>query len=60
MIKKNEAMVENERIFWSATALQRERMQAKCKANALHCRMPTTCTPTTSRFLGVLQVAQQI
>ena len=40
MLKKKEVMVENERFFWSTTALQCERMRAKCKANALRCRMP--------------------
>ena len=60
MIKKKWSHGRKRTLFWLATALQRERMQAKCKANALHCRMPTTCTPPTSRFLGVLQVARQI
>ena len=50
--KKKEVMVENKRFFWSATALQCERMRAKCKANALRWGMLI--------FVGRCQVQSQL
>ena len=55
MIKKKEVMVENECFF----GRRLHSNASECEPNARQMRYVVECTPTTSRFLGVLRVARQ-